>query len=63
MGDRGGMNMPWEESEYSQETVWRDFCKAHEEVGREECKLSRFVQDALDGRTETGVISRVSVYR
>jgi hypothetical protein len=63
MGDRGGMNMPWKESEYSQETVWRDFCKAHEEVGRKDCELSRFVQDVLDGRIANDESSRIGIYR
>jgi ribosomal protein S3AE len=60
-----GMEIPWQKSEYSQETIWRRFCEAHMDKRRSECKLSVLVQKALDGTVDGGVydVSRVCVYR
>jgi hypothetical protein len=57
-----GIEIPWEKSEYSQETIWRRFCEAHKKTRQKECKLSRFIQDALDGRTDT-MVTQLEVYR
>ena len=60
-----GMEMPWEEVYYWQEAVWRKFYNAHGEVGRQECKLSVLVQEALEGTIggEVRDVSIIGVYR
>jgi hypothetical protein len=57
------MNFPWEKSSFEAEAAWRNFHKAHGEVGRKDCRLARFILLALDDGAKTVNATLSELYR